>query len=115
MKFELDNRTGLMRPKAPAPLEFQNLVGGLKVIDNILHTSFIILKRTDEIGYAQGIVSAKGPNVFDTRTARIIADKVRRIMPRSKYKDFRMFFWKKPLPSEGLSPLKQRQVLRLLL
>ena len=99
MKFELDNRTGLMRPKAPAPLEFQNLVGGLKVIDNILHTSFIILKRTDEIGYAQGIVSAKGPNVFDTRTARIIADKVRRIMPRSKYKDFRMFLrgYKQPL------------------
>lgn len=99
MKFKYDNHMCVMLPNPPEPLEFQNLVSGLKIIDNKLHTSFVILKRNDNIGYAQGIVAINGTNVFDVRTAMLIANKVRRMMPRSKYKDFHMFLkgYKQPL------------------
>ena len=91
MKFTIDKSTGMMVPVQKRGLEFYNVQGGLKVVDNDLHTSFIILRRTDDISYAQGLVGIRGVNVFDNYKARQIANKVKQIMPNSKFTDYHLF------------------------
>lgn len=89
-KFEFNPRTGQMEIKKPTGLEFYKVGGGLKVTDHDLPASFIILRDTDEIGYANGR-AATSVKIFDIRKSRIIADRVKRIMPNSKYTNYTYF------------------------
>ena len=101
MKFTIDKSTGMMVPVEKQGLEFYNVVGGIKVVDNTLHTSFIILRRTDDISYAQGIVGVKGVNVFDDYKAKQIANHVKRVMPNSKYTDYHLFLRNYSVPKRN--------------
>lgn len=89
-KFEFNPRTGQMEIKKPTGIEFFRVGGGLKVTDHDLPASFIILRDTDEIGYANGR-AAMSVKIFDIRKSRMIADRVRRIMPNSKYTNYTYF------------------------
>ena len=89
--WKYDSRLGTMVPKTKKGLEFSKVVGGLKVIDNDLRTSFIILRSNDEIGYMQGVVATRGVKIYDHNKAMRIAEMVKRVMPTSKYTDFRKF------------------------
>ena len=89
-KFEFNPRTGQMEIKKPTGIEFYKVGGGLKVTDNDLPASFIILRDTDEIGYANGR-AATSVKIFDIRKSRMIADRVKRIMPNSKYTNYTYF------------------------
>ena len=89
--WEYDNRLGTMVPKKRKGLEFHAVTGGLKVVDNDLDTSFIILRRTDEISYAQGIAATRGVKLYDYRKAMQIADRVKRVLPSSQYTNYRKF------------------------
>ena len=89
-KFKLNPITGQMEIKKPTGIEFFILVGGLKVIDHDLPASFIILRDTDEIGYANGR-AALSVKIFDIRKSHMIADRVKRVMPDSKYTNYTYF------------------------
>ena len=89
-KFEFNPRTGQMEIKKPTGIEFFKVGGGLKVTDHDLPASFIILRDTDEIGYANGR-AAMSVKIFDIRKSRMIADRVKRIMPNSKYTNYTYF------------------------
>ena len=89
-KFEFNPRTGQMEIKKPTGIEFYKVGGGLKVTDHDLPASFIILRDTDEIGYANGR-AAMSVKIFDIRKSRMIADRVKRIMPNSKYTNYTYF------------------------
>ena len=89
-KFEFNPRTGQMEIKKPTGIEFHKVGGGLKVTDHDLPASFIILRDTDEIGYATGR-AATSVKIFDIRKSRMIADRVKRIMPNSKYTNYTYF------------------------
>lgn len=89
-KFEYNHRTGQMELKKPTGIEFHHVVGGLKVVDFDLPASFIILRDGDNIGYANGR-AAVSVKIFDIRKARMIADRVKRILPHSKYTDYTYF------------------------
>ncbi len=89
-KFEFNPRTGQMEIKKPTGIEFYKVGGGLKVTDHDLAASFIILRDTDEIGYATGR-AATSVKIFDIRKSRMIADRVKRIMPNSKYTNYTYF------------------------
>ena len=89
-KFEFNPRTGQMEIKKPTGIEFYKVGGGLKVTDHDLPASFIILRDTDEIGYANGR-AATSVKIFDIRKSRMIADRVKRIMPNSKYTNYTYF------------------------
>ena len=89
-KFEFNPRTGQMEIKKPTGVEFYKVGGGLKVTDHDLPASFIILRDTDEIGYANGR-AATSVKIFDIRKSRMIADRVKRIMPNSKYTNYTYF------------------------
>lgn len=89
-KFEFNPRTGQMEIKKPTGIEFFKVGGGLKVTDHDLPASFIILRDTDEIGYANGR-AAISVKIFDIRKSRMIADRVKRIMPNSKYTNYTYF------------------------
>ena len=89
-KFEFNPRTGQMEIKKPTGIEFFKVGGGLKVTDHDLPASFIILRDTDEIGYANG-KAAMSVKIFDIRKSRMIADRVKRIMPNSKYTNYTYF------------------------
>ncbi len=89
--WEFDRRTGTMIPKKATGLEFYNVNGGLKVIDNDLGTSFIILRSNDSIGYAQGIAGTRGVKLYDYNKAQRIAERVKRCLPTSQYTDYRKF------------------------
>jgi hypothetical protein len=89
-KFEFNPRTGQMEIKKPTGIEFFRVGGGLKVTDHDLPASFIILRDTDEIGYANGR-AAMSVKIFDIRKSRMIADRVKRIMPNSKYTNYTHF------------------------
>ena len=89
-KFDFNPRTGQMEIKKPTGIEFHKVGGGLKVTDHDLAASFIILRDTDEIGYATGR-AATSVKIFDIRKSRMIADRVKRIMPNSKYTNYTYF------------------------
>ena len=89
-KFEFNPRTGQMEIKKPTGIKFYKVGGGLKVTDHDLPASFIILRDTDEIGYANGR-AATSVKIFDIRKSRMIADRVKRIMPNSKYTNYTYF------------------------
>ena len=89
-KFEFNPRTGQMEINKPTGIEFHKVGGGLKVTDHDLPASFIILRDTDEIGYATGR-AATSVKIFDIRKSRMIADRVKRIMPNSKYTNYTYF------------------------
>ena len=89
-KFDFNPRTGQMEIKKPTGIEFYKVGGGLKVTDHDLPASFIILRDTDEIGYANGR-AATSVKIFDIRKSRMIADRVKRIMPNSKYTNYTYF------------------------
>ena len=79
-----------MEIKKPTGIEFYKVGGSLKVIDHDLPASFIILRDTDEIGYANGR-AATSVKIFDIRKSRMIAERVKRIMPNSKYTNYTYF------------------------
>lgn len=89
-KFKLNPITGQMEIKKPTGIEFFRVIAGLKVIDHDLPASFIILRDTDEIGYANGR-AALSVKIFDIRKSHMIADRVKRVMPDSKYTNYTYF------------------------
>ena len=92
MKFELDHRTGMMRPKKNEEIYFaQSQVGGLIVDDKKNNIKYII-ERDGRITKLFGSFDKNNLNLYDMRDARIIADRVMRLLGKGhKYSDFHYF------------------------
>ena len=89
MRFELDNRTGLMKPTENKGIYFgKSMSGGLRVDDKFTNRTYII----ERDGTIKFLFGEKRVNVYDIRNARIIADRVVRMFGRShKYSDYKLF------------------------
>lgn len=92
MKFELDYRTGMMRPKKNEEIYFAQSQGGGLIVDDKKNNIKYIIERDERITKLFGSFDKDNLNLYDMRDARIIADRVRRLLGRDhKYTDFHYF------------------------
>ena len=92
MKFELDYRTGMMRPKKDEEIYFAQSQGGGLIIDDNKNNIKYIIERDGRITKLFGSFNKNNLNLYDMRDARIIADRVMRLLGRDhKYTDFHYF------------------------
>ena len=92
MKFELDYRTGMMRPKKNEEIYFAQSQGGGLIVDDKKNNIKYIIERDGRITKLFGSFDKNNLNLYDMRDARIIADRVRRLLGRDhKYSDFHYF------------------------
>ena len=92
MKFELDHRTGMMRPKKNEEIYFARSQGGGLIIDDNKNNIKYIIERDGRITKLFGSFDKDNLNLYDMRDARIIADRVMRLLGRDhKYTDFHYF------------------------
>ena len=92
MKFELDYRTGIMRPKKNEEIYFAQSQGGGLIVDDKKNNIKYIIERDERITKLFGSFDKDNLNLYDMRDARIIADRVRRLLGRDhKYTDFHYF------------------------
>ena len=92
MKFELDYRTGIMRPKKNEEIYFAQSQGGGLIVDDKKNNIKYIIERDERITKLFGGFDKDNLNLYDMRDARIIADRVRRLLGRDhKYTDFHYF------------------------
>ena len=92
MKFELDHRTGMMRPKKDEEIYFAQSQGGGLIVDDKKNNIKYIIERDERITKLFGSFDKNNLNLYDMRDARIIADRVRRLLGRDhKYSDFHYF------------------------
>ena len=92
MKFELDHRTGMMRPKKDEEIYFAQSQGGGLIVDDKKNNIKYIIERDGRITKLFGSFDKNNLNLYDMRDARIIADRVRRLLGRDhKYSDFHYF------------------------
>ena len=92
MKFELDHRTGMMRPKKDEEIYFAQSQGGGLIVDDKKNDIKYIIERDERITKLFGSFDKNNLNLYDMRDARIIADRVRRLLGRDhKYSDFHYF------------------------
>ena len=92
MKFELDYRTGMMRPKKDEEIYFAKSQGGGLIIDDNKNNIKYIIERDGRITKLFGSFDKDNLNLYDMRDARIIADRVMRLLGRDhKYTDFHYF------------------------
>lgn len=89
MKFEYNNKSGLMEPVKNKQIYFsRSMSGGLRVDDQIHNVKYVI-ERDGKITYISGI---KKINIYDYRNAHIIADRVKRMFgPDNKFTDYKLF------------------------
>ena len=92
MKFELDYRTGMMRPKKDEEIYFTQSQGGGLIVDDKKNDIKYIIERDERITKLFGSFNKNNLNLYDMRDARIIADRVMRLLGRDhKYTDFHYF------------------------
>ena len=92
MKFELDHRTGMMRPKKDEEIYFAQSQGGGLIVDDKKNDIKYIIERDGRITKLFGSFNKNNLNLYDMRDARIIADRVMRLLGRDhKYTDFHYF------------------------
>ena len=92
MKFELDHRTGMMRPKKDEEIYFAQSQGGGLIVDDKKNNIKYIIERDGRITKLFGSFDKNNLNFYDMRDARIIADRVMRLLGRGhKYSDFHYF------------------------
>ena len=92
MKFEFDHRTGMMRPKKNEEIYFAQSQGGGLIIDDNKNNIKYIIERDGRITKLFGSFDKDNLNLYDMRDARIIADRVRRLLGIDhKYTDFHYF------------------------
>ena len=92
MKFELDYRTGMMRPKKDDEIYFAQSQGGGLIVDDKKNNIKYIIERDGRITKLFGSFDKDNLNLYDMRDARIIADRVMRLLGRDhKYTDFHYF------------------------
>lgn len=92
MKFELDHRTGMMRPKKNEEIYFTQSQGGGLIVDDNKNNIKYIIERDGRITKLFGSFDKDNLNLYDMRDARIIADRVMRLLGRDhKYTDFHYF------------------------
>ena len=92
MKFEFDHKTGMMRPKKNEEIYFAQSQGGGLIVDDKKNNIKYIIERDGRITKLFGSFDKNNLNLYDMRDARIIADRVRRLLGRDhKYTDFHYF------------------------
>ena len=92
MKFEFDHRTGMMRPKKDEEIYFAQSQGGGLIVDDKKNNIKYIIERDGRITKLFGSFDKNNLNLYDMRDARIIADRVMRLLGRGhKYSDFHYF------------------------
>jgi hypothetical protein len=92
MKFELDHKTGMMRPKKDEEIYFAQSQGGGLIVDDKKNNIKYIIERDGRITKLFGSFDKDNLNLYDMRDARIIADRVVRLLGRDhKYSDFHYF------------------------
>ena len=92
MRFELDHRTGMMRPKKNEEIYFAQSQGGGLIIDDKKNNIKYIIERDGRITKLFGSFNKNNLNLYDMRDARIIADRVMRLLGKGhKYTDFHYF------------------------
>ena len=92
MKFEFDHKTGMMRPKKDEEIYFAQSQGGGLIIDDNKNNIKYIIERDGRITKLFGSFNKNNLNLYDMRDARIIADRVMRLLGRGhKYADFHYF------------------------
>lgn len=92
MKFEFDHKTGTMRPKKDEEIYFAKSQGGGLIVDDKKNNIKYIIERDKRITKLFGSFDKDNLNLYDMRDARIIADRVTRLLGRDhKYSDFHYF------------------------
>ena len=92
MKFEFDHKTGMMRPKKNEEIYFAQSQGGGLIVDDKKNNIKYIIERDGRITKLFGNFDKDNLNLYDMRDARIIADRVRRLLGIDhKYTDFHYF------------------------
>ena len=92
MKFEFDHKTGMMRPKKNDEIYFAQSQGGGLIVDDKKNSIKYIIERDERITKLFGNFDKDNLNLYDMRDARIIADRVMRLLGRDhKYTDFHYF------------------------
>ena len=92
MKFEFDHKTGIMRPKKNEEIYFTQSQGGGLIVDDKKNDIKYIIERDERITKLFGSFDKDNLNLYDMRDARIIADRVRRLLGvDNKYTDFHYF------------------------
>ena len=92
MKFEFDHKTGMMRPKKDEEIYFAQSQGGGLIVDDKKNDIKYIIERDERITKLFGSFNKNNLNLYDMRDARIIADRVMRLLGRDhKYTDFHYF------------------------
>ena len=92
MKFELDHRTGMMRPKKDEEIYFAQSQGGGLIVDDKKNNIKYIIERDGRITKLFGSFDRDNLNLYDMRDARNISDRVRRLLGVDhKYTDFHYF------------------------
>ena len=92
MKFEFDHKTGMMRPKKNEEIYFAQSQGGGLIVDDKKNNIKYIIERDGRITKLFGNFDKDNLNLYDMRDARIIADRVMRLLGRDhKYTDFHYF------------------------
>ena len=92
MRFEFDHKTGMMRPKKNEEIYFAQSQGGGLIVDDKKNSIKYIIERDERITKLFGNFDKDNLNLYDMRDARIIADRVMRLLGRDhKYTDFHYF------------------------
>lgn len=89
MKFELDNKTGMMIPKEDRQLYFaKSMSGGLRVDDRLNNIKYVI-ERNESVTFISGNHKI---NIYDMRNAKIISERVKRMFGGNhKYANYKYF------------------------
>lgn len=92
MRYEFDHRTGSMQPKKDDNIYFAQSQGGGLIVDDKKNNIRYIIERDDRITKLFGGFDGDSLNFYDMRDARMIADRVVRLLGRNhKYSDFHYF------------------------
>ena len=92
MRYEFDHRTGGMVPKKDDNIYFAQSQGGGLIVDDKKNNLRYIIERDERITKLFGSFRGNNLNLYDMRDARMIADRVVRLLGRDhKYADFHYF------------------------
>lgn len=90
MKFELDCKTGQMKPKKDENIYFAlSMSGGLRIDDHLNNIKYVV-ERSGAITFI--FRSINNVKIYNRRNANIIAERVKRMFGSSHpYADYKMF------------------------
>lgn len=92
MRYEFDHRTGGMVPKKDDTIYFAQSQGGGLIVDDKKNNLRYIIERDGRITKLFGSFRGNGLNIYDMRDARMIAERVMRLLGRDhKYSDYHYF------------------------